>query len=840
MNTKRIAGTIGLLTALSSFTWAGPLGTVFTYQGKLTSGESPASGIYDLRFALYDAAAGGTQVGATVTSSAMSMTDGCFTAPLDFGNVFDGNARWLEISVRPSGSGPFVVLSPRQSLAPAPYALYAMTPAGPAGPQGPTGPVGPAGPTGSPGPQGLKGDTGATGPAGPQGSPGAAGPAGATGPQGAQGPQGTTGQAGATGSAGPAGATGATGPQGPQGPNGDTGPTGPQGAVGLTGATGATGPQGAPGTPGALWREGTGAPSSSLGADGDFYLDGATGNVYQRVSGSYSFAANIEGPQGKQGATGATGATGPIGPQGPKGDTGLTGATGPTGTVGPQGPAGPTGLTGATGATGPQGDAGLPGLNWRSAWSSITAYAVHDGVSYNGSSWIAIAANAGQAPAQPSSYWSLLAQQGAQGSAGATGPAGQTGATGPTGPQGPAGATGPQGPPGPAGTISANSVTSADLGLDTGSLGKMTGGMWEDSSQDVRMGDHTLFLRNDVNHGVGWYGSGKTFSGVNVDGPVVFGWSGGALGTTGSSYGQQMALYWNKSGYVGIGTYNPTTFLDVEGTQWVSASQDGPVNIGPVNYGFTVSYTYLSFDGSDIQVKNPLGSATLYLNRYANDVDMCDNTLRVTSGGNVGIGTTSPLAPLHVNSTASFSGNGNGALLVGDANVHLSLSAWGIQEYNGGPSAIYLNQNGGNVIIGTANPSSYTLYVAGSAYSTGGWSGSDARWKKNIQPVTDALDKITRLQGVTYEWRRDEYPDRHFDDGTQLGFVAQDVEKVVPEAVRTDAQGYKAVAYEKLTAILNEGVKEQQVEIESLKTQNAVLEKDVAELKGLVGKLLAR
>lgn len=80
------------------------------------------------------------------------------------------------------------------------------------------------------------------------------------------------------------------------GPEGPAGPTGPKGDKGDTGNTGATG------APGSVWRNGTGAPSNSLGVDGDFYLDDATGNVYQKLSGTYSIVANIEGP------------TGPVGP----------------------------------------------------------------------------------------------------------------------------------------------------------------------------------------------------------------------------------------------------------------------------------------------------------------------------------------------------------------------------------------------------------------------------------------------------------------------------------------------------------------------------------------------
>ena len=94
-----------------------------------------------------------------------------------------------------------------------------------------------------------------------------------------------------------------------------------------------------------------------------------------------------------------------------------------------------------------------------------------------------------------------------------------------------------------------------------------------------------------------------------------------------------------------------------------------------------------------------------------------------------------------------------------------------------------------------------------------------------------------RLQGVNFEWRKDEFPGRDFSPGKQLGFVAQEVEKVVPEAVNTDSEGYKAVAYEKLTAVLNEAVKEQQSQIEDLKAKNAHLEQEMAELRAMVLKL---
>ena len=105
---------------------AAPLGTAFTYQGRLTDGGT-ANGSYDLTFKLFDALNGPSQVGTTVTNSATSLSNGLFTVALDFGEgMFTGSARWLEIGVRTNGSaGAYATLVPRQPLTPAPYATYA-------------------------------------------------------------------------------------------------------------------------------------------------------------------------------------------------------------------------------------------------------------------------------------------------------------------------------------------------------------------------------------------------------------------------------------------------------------------------------------------------------------------------------------------------------------------------------------------------------------------------------------------------------------------------------------------------------------------------------------------
>ncbi|GMV86524.1 MAG: hypothetical protein AMXMBFR80_23790 [Dehalococcoidia bacterium] len=110
------------------------LPTSFTYQGRLTDGGSPANGVYDLRFILFDAETGGAQVGGIVAKEDVTVTNGLFSVELDFGApAFQGDARWLEIAVRPgSGSGTtgYTILSPRQPVSPAPYALYAKAAGG--------------------------------------------------------------------------------------------------------------------------------------------------------------------------------------------------------------------------------------------------------------------------------------------------------------------------------------------------------------------------------------------------------------------------------------------------------------------------------------------------------------------------------------------------------------------------------------------------------------------------------------------------------------------------------------------------------------------------------------
>ena len=138
-----------------------------------------------------------------------------------------------------------------------------------------------------------------------------------------------------------------------KGDKGDTGPQGPKGDKGDTGISGKDGNS---------LLTGDGAPSSSLGKDGDSYVDVSTWDYYTKADGKWTKAGNFKGNKGDKGDTGATGPKGDTGLQGPKGDKGDKGDTGATGPQGDKGDKGDTGATGPQGDKGDKGDTGAIGL----------------------------------------------------------------------------------------------------------------------------------------------------------------------------------------------------------------------------------------------------------------------------------------------------------------------------------------------------------------------------------------------------------------------------------------------------------------------------------------------
>ncbi|ETR70595.1 MAG: hypothetical protein OMM_03126 [Candidatus Magnetoglobus multicellularis str. Araruama] len=140
--------------------------------------------------------------------------------------------------------------------------------------------------------------------------------------------------------------------------------------------------------------------------------------------------------------------------------------------------------------------------------------------------------------------------------------------------------------------------------------------------------------------------------------------------------------------------------------------------------------------------------------------------------------------------------------------------------------------NTGNIGIGTKIPN-YKLHVNGEIACNTLHEASDIRYKKNITPIQTPLQKATQLEGINYEWRLEDYPEKNFSKGKQIGMIAQDVEKVIPEIVHTDNEGMKSISYDKITAVLVEAIKELKNEnekaIKKLKDENSQLKQIICE-----------
>jgi hypothetical protein len=138
---------------------------------------------------------------------------------------------------------------------------------------------------------------------------------------------------------------------------------------------------------------------------------------------------------------------------------------------------------------------------------------------------------------------------------------------------------------------------------------------------------------------------------------------------------------------------------------------------------------------------------------------------------------------------------------------------------------LFVIRGDGNVGIGTAGPN-YKLDVqGGNVNSAGAYTNvSDIRLKQDIQPLENSLEKILHLRSVSYYWK-----DQSFDSSKQIGFIAQEVEKIFPEVVKTDSKGFKAMSYSQLVSPVVDAIKELYGELKNLVARVIRLEdKDVA------------
>lgn len=130
----------------------------------------------------------------------------------------------------------------------------------------------------------------------------------------------------------------------------------------------------------------------------------------------------------------------------------------------------------------------------------------------------------------------------------------------------------------------------------------------------------------------------------------------------------------------------------------------------------------------------------------------------------------------------------------------------------------------GNIGIGINRPDE-KLHVDGNICYTGTSAAcSDARYKKDITQIKDALKSIMNINGVKFKWKINEFEDKNFNTETQLGVIAQDIEPYLPELVITNKEGFKSVDYPKLTAVLIEAIKQQQNQYTALEKRLRIIE----------------
>lgn len=274
--------------------------------------------------------------------------------------------------------------------------------------------------------------------------------------------------------------------------------------------------------------------------------------------------------------------------------------------------------------------------------------------------------------------------------------------------------------------------------------------------------------------------------------------------TNGFTMGQDASsnvYYLFDGGNVGIGTTSPNAKLQVEGQDiYLTGNTDNRIRFS--NYGFTgnsmgaaIGYIYGTANTQE------QGNIAFYTNPNFNGTGSLTERMRITSSGNVGIGTTSPSNKLHVLSSISdwgfrsentkslmVSSHGDGyGMAIESASNTSSIYLLKVAGGNGtsiGTNEYFRITGTGNVGIGTTSPAT-KLDVAGAITASGGFFNSDIRLKE----ITDYKYSVSDIKPITYTWK-----DKR-DDKKHIGYSAQDVQKVMPDAVNEDAEGMLSINY---------------------------------------------
>ncbi len=201
----------------------------------------------------------------------------------------------------------------------------------------------------------------------------------------------------------------------------------------------------------------------------------------------------------------------------------------------------------------------------------------------------------------------------------------------------------------------------------------------------------------------------------------------------------------------------------------------------------------------------------------------------MSGGGAVSLGGSVTLTNAGVTSNVAGTGisvsGATGAVTITNTGVTSNVAGTGV-SVSGATGAVTISI--GQAVATSSDVRFNSLGVGMAASATAGridatndivaYSSSDRRFKNNIKPIENPLDKINKISGNTFDWN-EETKIEHGYDGNDVGVIAQEIEEVLPQLVQTRESGYKAVKYDKLVALLIEGIKEQQIQINDMKVE---------------------
>lgn len=337
----------------------------------------------------------------------------------------------------------------------------------------------------------------------------------------------------------------------------------------------------------------------------------------------------------------------------------------------------------------------------------------------------------------------------------------------------------------------------------------------------------------------------QTISGGDFD---RYGYIQGGVGHDGLLIqGQNASSYSNVlinqlGGNVGIGTMSPTAKLDV-----VSAATRGYITQESSDVGVLGIKNSTADSVGVVRISNDVRSWDLVVEGRAgqndyfgiNDLGGGGRRFTIDLNGRVGIGTAAPATNLHVTNGTAY-----GAIMLGldggtsnNAITHEADGSFNIWNgtFGSGTNLLKMDSSGN---LGLGKTASYKLDVNGLVAGSGAYvNSSDIRFKENVELIDDSLSKLMRLEGVSFRWKNDEFPEKNFKQGSDIGLIAQNVQDVFPEAVEVDKDGYLSVAYAKIVAPLVEAVKELVRKLNDNNLMDSKTQKDVQENKREIASL---